>query len=428
MPNAAPILLRAAWVAPMERPVIRDGGVLFAGGRVAAVGSSRELARDVPASAVHDYGDAVILPGLVNAHTHLELSLTPCGERPASFERWVLSLPGRIGPERDFAAAARAGARQSLRFGVTTVGDISQHPHLTRPALRDGPLRCVSFGEVLGVGPRRWRIDELLPRAIDRQHESSTLRTGVSPHAPYSLELPDFRRCIAAARDNGLPLATHLAELPHERRFLEEHAGPLREMLDLIGAWDESVQTYRGGPIAFARDIGLLDLPAAILAHVNYCDDAELHMLAAGRASVVYCPRTHDYFGHAPHRWREMLARGINVAIGTDSCASSPDLDLVAELRHVRAGASDVPAATLWERVTIAGARALGMGDEAGALEPGCHADAVVFPAQGLDPLAAVLVQPVPLLAVWSGGELVETCASGDPHPPLLCTQGRGQG
>jgi cytosine/adenosine deaminase-related metal-dependent hydrolase len=128
-----------------------------------------------------------------------------------------------------------------------------------------------------------------------------------------------------------------------------------------------------------------------LLAHVNYCDDDELELLSGGQASVVYCPRTHAYFQHPPHRWREMLARGINVAVGTDSCASSPDLNLVDDLRLLRRLASDMPAKQLWELGTIRAARALGMEHEIGSLTPGKRADLVVFNVRGGDALEQIL-------------------------------------
>jgi cytosine/adenosine deaminase-related metal-dependent hydrolase len=130
----------------------------------------------------------------------------------------------------------------------------------------------------------------------------------------------------------SLPLATHLSEAQEEKTFLESHSGMFRDLWERIGSWEDDVPTFKGSPIAMAQAIGMLDFPT-LLAHVNYCDDHELELLTRGRASVVYCPRTHRYFGHPPHRWREMLARGINVAVGSDSCASSPDLNLVDDLR-----------------------------------------------------------------------------------------------
>jgi hypothetical protein len=113
---------------------------------------------------------------------------------------------------------------------VTTVGDISQQMHLSRPILRESPLRCVSYGEVLGTMGLRWRYDELLPRAVDRSTETRRLRIGLTPHAPYTVDLPEYEQCVALSREQGLPLATHLAETPDEREFLERHSGLFREL------------------------------------------------------------------------------------------------------------------------------------------------------------------------------------------------------
>src|SRR5205823_6032319 len=203
-------------------------------------------------------------------------------------------------PEELFTAAVKAGVEQSLRFGVTCVGDISQQMHITRPALRNSPMRCVSYGEVLGLAGLQPRYDLLLPRAIDRSDEGTRLRIG----------LIEYR---------------------------------------------------------------------TLLAHVNYCDDDELEILSRGRASVIYCPRTHAYFGHPPHRWREMLDRGVNVAIGTDSCASSPDLNLLDDLRLAHAVAPDFSVDRLFELITTRAARALGWEAELGSLAPGKFADFAVF-------------------------------------------------
>src|SRR5439155_6137177 len=120
---------------------------------------------------------------------------------------------------------------------------------------------------------------------------------GVSPHAPYSVEAAGYFRCLEVAKRRKLPLATHLAETPNEAEFLARQTGPLRELWRALGGWDEYVPAFDGGPIRFAKDFGLLDYPT-LLAHVNYCDDDELEILSRGRASVIYCPRTHAYFGH----------------------------------------------------------------------------------------------------------------------------------
>ena len=406
MSEQAVTLLRAAWVAPMTGDVLPDAGVAFAGGRIVAVGSFSDVHRAWPGAVVQDIGRVVLLPGLVNAHTHLELSHCSAGATPTTFVDWVLSLPSRIGPTRDFAGAACAGAMQSLRFGVTCVGDISQHAHATRPVLRDGPLRVVSFGEALGIGGGRGKFDTLLERATDRSAESDFLRIGISPHAPYSVDANNYRRVVALSRKYGFPLCTHLAENTFEREFLTSQTGPFRDVLEALGSWEDGIPTVAGSAVGFARQIGLLDLPS-LLAHVNDCDDADLNDLAAGRASVVWCPRTHAYFGHRPHRWRDMLARGVNVCVGTDSLASSPDLNPVEDLRLIHRAHPDVSPHMLWSMVTTRAARALGLHHELGTLSVAHHADLVAFPVSTDDPLTELLERPVLPVATWVGGKRV---------------------
>ena len=405
-------LLTAAWVAPMDRPMIRDGGVVFARGTIVDVGDARSLRAAHPDAAVEDLGAAVVMPGLVNPHTHLELSHCDPGDPPASFCDWIIALADRSGRnsgiphERLYGDATRRGIQQCLAFGVTCVGDISQQMHITRPILRDGPIRSVSYGEGIGLAKMRPRFEQLLPRAVDQTHASERLRVGLTPHAPYSVDLPGYRQCIALAREHNLPLATHMGETPHEREFLERHTGEFRNLWEVIGQWSNGVETMRTGPIDFAREVGLLDYPT-LLAHVNYCDDRELDVLAGGRASVVYCPRTHRFFGHAPHRWRDMLARGINVAIGTDSCASSPNLDLVADLRLLHEIAPDFPVEQLWRMATTRAARALQMDGQVGALGAGMAGDLVVFEAASGDPLTEILEEQRLPAQVWIAGKRV---------------------
>src|SRR5207249_11276442 len=127
--------------------------------------------------------------------------------------------------------------------------------------------------------------------------------------------------CVQRARERALPLAMHLAETPDEAEFVRSHTGQLKEMWERLGSWEDFAGGFDGTPTQFVKWLGLLDYPT-LLAHVNYCSDEDLTILADSSASVVYCPRTHRYFGHPPHRWRDMIAREINVAIGTDSCAS----------------------------------------------------------------------------------------------------------
>jgi cytosine/adenosine deaminase-related metal-dependent hydrolase len=403
-------LLTAAWVAPMTGPILRHSGVLIEDQRIVAFGTTESL--DVVRV---DLGNAVILPGLVNAHTHLELSSCAAGESPTSFVDWILSMPRRIGREPNqradelFAASMRQGIDQCLRFGVTCVGDISQQMHVTRPILRDSPLRATSYGEVIGLGKRRGRFEELLPMAMDTSSQGNGVRIGVTPHSPYTVQPDDLRRCMRLAHQRSLPLAIHLAETPEEEQFIRFHSGPLKEMWERLGSWEDFPGTFDGTPVAFAKSIGLLRRPT-LLAHVNYCSDKDLALLARGRASVVYCPRTHRYFGHPTHRWREMLQRGINVAIGTDSCASSPDLNIVEELRLLHEIAPEVPVERLWSMVTLDANRAIRPW-----FDYDLAADLVVFDISTDQPLQEILETNLLPREVWIDGKKITRIPPASP-------------
>lgn len=394
-------ILQAAWVAPMNGPIIRDGAVVIADGKILDVGEKSISSRH-PGGEIVDLGNSILLPGLINAHTHLDLTHCHAGDPPISFTDWISSIPKRRANETVEQAVQR-GIDQCLKFGVTCIGDITQQAGQSRRAISESPLRCVSYGEVLGLGTMQSKFDQLLPQAIDTRYAASRMKIGLSPHAPYTVDINGYRQCLKLASEKSLPLATHLAESPDERTFLESHSGPFRALWDRLGVWRDDVATFTGSPVQMANAIGLLDRPA-LLAHVNYCDDSELDLLARGKCSVVYCPRTHRYFGHRPHRWRQMLERGINVAVGTDSCASSPDLNIVEELRLLRQIAPEIPAQTVWEMATTRAARAVGMQDQVGSITRGKRADLAAFHVKGDVPLEELLCEENLPAAVWIDG------------------------
>ncbi len=382
----------------MSRPTFRDGGVVFQAGTILAVGLANTLRQSHPDATIEDLGDAIILPGLVNAHTHLELSNAhPIPLPEGGFVAWLRAIreQSQAAPadlEKTVIAATQAGIDQCLKFGVTAVGDITRHPHLTRPLLQDAGLMGTSYGEIIAAAKLHDQLESKIASATEPGPPSAFLRPGLSPHAPYTVEAAAYQRCLEISQQGNFPLATHLAESPFEAEFLAHHTGPFRDLWRSIGLWDPPPTTFPGGPIRLAHSLGLLCFPT-LLAHVNYCDDDELALLAAGRASVVYCPRTHAYFQHPPHRWRDMLAAGINVAIGSDSCASSPNLNLVDDLRLLHTLAPEVPVQTLWHLATTHAARAIRMHTQVGSVDPGKSANFTVFksPAPTSDPLCALL-------------------------------------
>jgi cytosine/adenosine deaminase-related metal-dependent hydrolase len=385
----------AEFVATMAGPVMRDGAIVIDGGVIVDVGGARAMRAGHPDAERVEHGHAIILPGLVNAHTHLELTGVGQLPGPRSFVDWVIQLRRRLGEHVEFERFVRestlAGIEQCRWFGVTSVGDITLNPAITRPLLRAAGLSGVSFGEVLGMAGRRGQFEGRLAAAMDRAHEGGGLIVGIEPHAPYSIDLRGYRRCVEEAAARAMPLATHLAETADEAEFLADASGEFARLWEAIGDWKAAeVPRFEGGPIRAMESVGLLAGPA-LLAHVNYASDEDLAVLAKGRASVVYCPRTHAYFGHPPHRFTEMLDLGINVALGTDSAASAGDLNLLEEVRLVHRLRPEVTAQTLFEMVTWRGAKALGMEGLVGRLAPAMRANYCVFGVSGDDPLGALL-------------------------------------
>jgi aminodeoxyfutalosine deaminase len=402
-------LIVAQWIAPMDRDLIRGGGMVVEGEKILEVGEGTALQKKHGDAQVLDFGTSIILPGLVNAHAHLELShLTREPAPGGGLAPWLIRVirqntfpPGEM--EKIVAKAMARAVKQCVQFGVSTIGDISRNCRLTRSILSRAPLRVVSFGEIQAMGQRRDLFEERLAIATDENDAAGNVRIGITPHAPYSVEPQGYRRALEVAKQKKMPLSTHLAESADEADFLARHSGSLMKVWDFVGGFDEAVPKFEGGPIRYAKTLGLLDHPT-VLAHVNYIDDEELKILAGGRASVVYCPRTHSYFAHPPHRWQAMQAAGINVAVGTDSVASCGDLNLVDDLRLMHRNAPQCEPQKLWEMATINGARALAVEKVLGSLTAGKLADFVVFPADGAEPLTTILQKQIEPKEFWIGG------------------------
>ncbi|MCE7972831.1 MAG: hypothetical protein DYG92_00690 [Leptolyngbya sp. PLA1] len=325
-----------------------------------------------PAAATRlDASGWLLMPGLVNAHTHLDL--THIGPRPApgGFREFIdIVRRGRHSDEAAIALSVADGAAACAGAGVVAVGDIAgavagRASAAATRALAATGLHGVSYLEffALGAGERVGldRVGEALAgvRALDRPG----FRVGVQPHAPYSVAPGAFEDAAAL----GVPRCTHLAESPEEARLVAHADGPLRDFLGEIGVWnDEASRAFGAGASPVAHLAGVLRLGGWTVVHVNDASDADIAILATSGASVVYCPRASAYFGaeraFGPHRYREMLRAGVNVALGTDSVINLPlpDLSVWEEMRllHRRDG---VPGGTLLRMATAGGARALGL-------------------------------------------------------------------
>lgn len=411
--------------------LILDAAIAVIDGIIQACHQRSEILEQFPGLREVHVDSCVLTPGFVNAHTHLELSfLAGKIPGPADFPSWVLQLiaayPSVGDAEKVFSRSALAGAQESIRFGVTTVGDISRQYPIVRPALqRESPLGIVSFGELTALGRSRNYLDARLAGAINQQKADHRMSIGLSPHAPYSVEGPALEKIVAAAREHHLPLSMHLAELREERDFLRDFSGPLGKswmlmrQMDLL---DDLIPAFDNGPIQWARHYGLFNAGVpVILAHVNYADDTELDILAKSGAAVAYCPRTRHYFGHdavTPHPWRAMRQRGISVCLATDSLASNPDLFLLREAQFLYRKDPSIPSQILWRMITAEPAIALGLGSRIGRLAPGYAADIIALPL-AKDVLASAatvcdyLVREAPLpQSVWIGGRQVSSACS----------------
>lgn len=332
-------------------------------------------------SEVFDWGSAVILPGLVNAHTHLELTrLRGRVGKSSRFTGWLSELieMRRNWPPEEFLASTSEGARESLVSGTTLVGDISASG-LSGQALRAENLRKIVYEEVIGLSPDR--IPEYisaLRTRITAAGQDPLLRAGVSPHAPYTVSPGLYAALGELARQNGLPLATHMAETRSELEFLERGTGEFRDFLAWLGVLPADWVAPGVRPVALLDSLGLLR-QRPVLIHCNYLDGDSIGRILRSQSSVVFCPRSSTFFGHENHPVRSLLDQGVNVALGTDSLASNESLSILDEMRFLSRMRKDLMPEEVLRMATLNGAAALGFGGRLGRLVPGYLADMTIL-------------------------------------------------
>ena len=387
-------VFRARWVIPVSRPPIRDGWVEAVGHRIVAVGQADQ---SPPSAPLIELGDAAILPGLVNAHTHLEFSelSRPIGEPGIELDRWVVEVIAARGRTADAAgptdaaggggtagSVIAAGSRQAMLGGARMVYEIATTPW-------DGfaqPLATatVAFAEVLGLDPRR--ADERFTAArnhlarVDGSGTAATeLAAGISPHAPYSTTLETVRRCVELARERRLPVAMHVAESGAERELIERGSGRFAATLRDLGLYRPDHFGLGEGATAGLLQL-LAEAPYALIVHGHDLRDEEADLIAGDRRmTLVYCPRTADFFGHVPGGFAAVRDRGGRVALGTDSRASNPDLSLWNEVLWLLDRRPDIAWHEVLAMATVGGADAIGRGD-LGRIEPGARSGLIAVP------------------------------------------------
>ena len=365
------MILRAKYVMPDSRTVIENGAVTIQGSKIADVGLYPTV-RSSGISPTHDLGEAVLTPGLVNAHTHLDLTNSADSiQRVPKFTDWIFQIIGKRTPST-VGPSVREGVQQSLAGGATTVGDIDGTGESIQ-VLRDTPIRKVVFFEVLGfsgehaaMGLTRLGAYVDSPPAPD-----SLLTSALSPHAPYSTSAEIYRQCVAS----GVSVCTHIAETREELEFLSSGTGAFLDYLEAFGISTAEWVSPQLTPTEYMETLGVLR-KGSLLVHCNYLTDADVTTLAESGVSVVFCPRSHHYFYHTNHPVLQLIERGINVAIGTDSLASNWSLSLLDELKFLARTQPCIRPETLFDMVTCNGAKALGL-EQIGRLEKGWQADII---------------------------------------------------
>ena len=395
-PSFGAVVYTAAWVVPVAGPPIRNGWVAVGEDRISALGPRDALVGR--ADAVVDLGDVALLPGLVNAHAHLELSwargrVPPAGAMP----KWVRALlRARAEASADDPDPVGAALEEMRACGTVAVGDVG-NTVAAHGALARCPLEAVWFHELVGfLGHRAPQLLREAEARVEALPPSPHVRPRLAAHAPYSVS-PALLREVGRRREGGAgrPTTVHVGESVEEVQFLRDGTGAWRALLEDLGSWDPEWQPPAVGPVEYLAALGVLG-PGAMAVHGVQLGPAELDTLASLEVTLVTCPRSNRWTGAGDPPVADFYASGARVALGTDSLASVPDLNLFAEMAALRELAPMVPAARLLESATIQGARALGLEDEFGSLEPGKRAAIVsVALAAAVDDIEGHLVSGV---------------------------------
>lgn len=389
----------ARWVLPVSSPAIGDGAIAVVGEQIVSVASRTALVTQFPEASIRDLGESAIIPGLVNAHSHLELTAMRgfLENEAVDFFAWLKKLT-RARLDRmtadDLNVSAAWGACEAARAGVTCVADASDSALQSMNALRDVGLRGIVFQESFGPDPHLAHENfEKLETKITglRERETALVKCGVSPHAPYTVCGPQLEMISRFALDERLPLMMHAAETAMEVSLLREGRGPFAEGLRSRGIeWSAPGVS----PIQYLRDRGVLETNP-LLAHCIHVDEADLEIIRNTKTRVAHCPKSNAKLGHGVAPFGRMIEKEIAVGFGSDSVASNNTCDLLEEARFALFLARSDQFAKGGEgnrylscddvlyAATLGGASSLGLAGQIGELKEGLQADFAVVSLDG---------------------------------------------
>ena len=415
-----PTIYSASWVVPIASDLIEDGSVAVEGTRIVGVGPEAVIRERFPESQQQRFPQAAIIPGLINTHTHLELTAMRgyLENEESDFFAWLRKLTiarlERMSSD-DILMSATFGACEALRAGITCVADASESAAMSMTALKDVGLRGVVFQESFGPDARlaKENFDKLRAKVAElKSLESECVRAGVSPHAPYTVCGAQLELISEFAQAEKLPLMMHAAESAGEDALIRDGCGIFADGLAKRGIeWN----TPGSSTIRYLKEKRILET-RPLLAHCIRVDDSDIEMLFETRSKVAHCPKSNAKLGHGRAPFAKFLQKGIAVGLGSDSVASNNICDILDESRHAALSArgdAPVSAADVLETATRGGARCLELQGMIGELTEGAQADLAVVSMSGHHQLP--VYDPV-VAAVFSssGRDVMLTVVAGE--------------
>jgi cytosine/adenosine deaminase-related metal-dependent hydrolase len=396
------MIIRARTLVTMDGPPIENGAVAISGNRIIDVGDFSEISERHSGKKIVDLGEQALLPGLINAHCHLDYTCLR-GKIPPrkSFADWIRAInteKAKLSHE-DYVASINEGFAEAKRFGTTTIANLTMFPELISQI--QAPIRTWWFAELIDVRSPE-RANEIVDLAIE--FLKPVPNWGLAPHALFTASRDLFWRCEEVARREKILLTTHLAESRDETEMFRRGSGSLYNLMKSIGRrMDDCGQET---PLARFLDLigrgGSPNRPLAIevshpylswiVAHLNELAESDFKLLKelTRKFHIVHSPRSHDYFGHSRFPFEKLRALGFNICLGTDSLASNESLSLFAEMRAFHRSEPGISPDKVLEIATVNAALALSEsrhGGKLGRIRPGFEADLIAVPCSGTDNL-----------------------------------------
>lgn len=386
------MIVAADWIFPVTSPPLFRHAVEVNDGVIREIRPIRNTDPYEP--------ETCVLPGLINAHTHLAYTVFRNLLDELPFFPWirkVTELKYKMMADHDFDVSARLGIRECIRAGITTVADMSDHEAGLR-ALSESPMRGIFYWEIFGVeqheADQSWNVlQKLFPRLQD-QYSTTKLQIGISPHSCYTVRPELFEKVASFALRGKLPVSFHLSESKEEEEFISRRSGPIQQFLqNRIGDWKIGARSA----VDHLKPTGIFETKP-LLAHLVQVTDEDLETLGRYQVSIAHCPKSNAKFGHGVAPLTKFLQKGFSTGLGTDSATSNNKLDLFEEGRFAllqqrsRAGAKVLTEQDILELWTIRGAAALQLDHQIGSIEPGKLADLIVVQ------LPPYYVQPAQIL------------------------------